>query len=409
MSRICDVDPERNGLDPLYDYDAVEQIALARAGPVGLSRAQLLRRAAVGVLAITCAPATALARSTASRGTIDFYSWQGYDIPGVAKPWLKQNNISFHARYFGANGSDEILIALRAGQGKSQYNLATYYGGDGLRNRDLKVAPQIDVSKVPNVKGFYPFLRVKNVLSRYWKAGNTWWGIPFTFGGNTGLYDSAKITTPPTSWLELLKPAWKDRFVIVDDLLATFNMGAHIVGGFNVNSLYRESEVTKIFDLLTKFKANARTVASYGQVPDLFASGETEAATASWAAIANQAAAKGKKTIRPFLPREGANSFVDVWFTPPSNHPQDLPVVLEFINFSISAKAQAYAAKSLSGGVLTPAGEPLLDPATKALYPYNDLAGFFRKAPVVANFPAESDQYVTQKYMTDAWNAFKAA
>lgn len=198
--------------------------------------------------------------------------------------------------------------------------------------------------------------------------------------------------------------------MIVDDATATFNMGAHLAGVFNVDFKYTPAQAKKVFDVLKKFKDNARTVATYGQVPELLASGETQGATASWAAIANQAAAKGKKTIKPFLGREGGSSFIDVWFTPPSDHLEDLPAVLKFINFSISPAAQAHAAKTLSGGVMTPKAVPPLDRATKALYPYAALPAFFARAPVTA-FPPTKKQgpWITMSEFNRLWNAWKAS
>jgi ABC-type Fe3+ transport system substrate-binding protein len=211
------------------------------------------------------------------------------------------------------------------------------------------------------------------------------------------------------SWLDFAKPEWKDRFVIVDDAFATFAMGAHLTGTYNIDTQYTQEQADEVFAALDPIKANARTIATYGQVPDLFAGDEIQAATSSWAALANQSAAKGKTTIKPFLAEEGANSFLDVWFTPPSNNEENLPAVLAFMDFSLSAEAQANAAKTLSGGVMRQDAEALLDEQTKSLYPYEDISGFFEKAPVALGFPPESDEFVTAAEFDSLWNAWKGA
>ena len=234
--------------------------------------------------------------------------------------------------------------------------------------------------------------------------------MPYTFGGNTLLYDSEKVPTPPASWNELLAPEWKNRFVIVDDATATFSMGAHILGIFHPEGKYTQEQAEQVFAKLTEFKDNARTVADYGAVPDMFAAGETEAATASWAAIANQAAAKGKTTIKSTLPEEGATSFIDAWFMPPSESEDNNPAVLAFIDFSLSPDAQAGAAKSLSGGVMTPDAVALLDEATLGLYPYDDLASFFAKAPIsITPAEAEGDYLAWDDIGSKMWEAWKAS
>jgi len=419
------VDPEGHGLDRDYDYAAVERLALERAR--GLSRGQFLRRTA-GVLAAAGPLAALLAAcggggnepagggeaattSGAASGSIagmkvNFFSWQGYDLPEVTKPWAKEHDVKFTARYFATN--DDILTAIRSGGGKSQYNASTYYAGSGPHYRELGVAPVIDVSQVPNAEKLYPFF-AEDPLAPYWREGDEWWGVPFTFGGNAGLYDESVVTTVPTSWNDFLKPEWKDKYVVVDDSFATFAMGAHLNGSYNIETHYTKEQADEVFKVLTPFKENARTIATYGQVPDLFAGGEIQGATSSWAAVANQAAAKGKTTIKPFLPDEGANSFIDVWFLPPSNHPEDLPAVLAFVNFTMSPEAQANAAKTLSGGVMRQDAEGLLDEQTKSLYPYDDLAGYFEKAPVGAQFPEKSDEFVTAAQFDTLWNSWKGA
>jgi spermidine/putrescine transport system substrate-binding protein len=431
MAGRFDIDPVGAGLDPDYDYAAVERIAVERArASAGLTRSALLHRATglflaigpLGALLAACggdeepsageaaggATATAPEEAPASLEgmTVNFYSWQGYDLPELSGDWAGETGVRLNARYFATN--EDILTALRSGGGESQYNLSSYYAGQGPQYRELGVAPPIDVSQVPNAEQLYPFL-AEEPLAPYWREGDEWWGIPFTFGGNLGLYDTAVISSAPTSWNDFLKPEWKNKYVIVDDALATFFMGAHLVGSYNIETQYTEAQAQEIFDVLTPFKENARTIATYGQVPDLFASEEIQGATSSWAAIANQAAAKGKTTIKPFLPEEGANSFLDVWFTPPSNNPDDLPAVLAFMDFSISPEAQANAAKTLSGGVLRQDAEALLDEQTKSLYPYDDIAGFFESAPVGAQFPVESDEFVTQAQFDTLWNTWKGA
>jgi spermidine/putrescine-binding protein len=425
MARTRDVDPKRYGLDPNYDYAAVERLALARTARRGgsLTRVELLRRSAglalsVGPLAALLAacggddePSAGAGGAGASDGsiegqTINFFSWQGYDLPEVSADWAKENGVTLNARYFATN--DDIRTVVRQGGGKSQYNLSSYYAGSGPEYRADGIAPPIDVSQVPNAEQLYPFF-AEEPMAPYWREGDEWWGVPFTFGGNMGLYDTETVPEPPTSWNEFLSPDWKDKYVIVDDAFATFAMGAHLNGTYNIETQYTEEQADEIFELLRPFKDNARTVATYGQVPDLFAAGEIQAATSSWAAIANQAAAKGKTTIKPFLPEEGANSFIDVWFTPPSNNEDNLPAVLAFVDFSISPEAQANAAKTLSGGVMRQDAEGLLDEQTKSLYPYDDIAGFFEKAPVGAQFPVESDEFVTSAEFDTAWNAWKGS
>jgi spermidine/putrescine-binding protein len=408
-----EVDPERYGLDPEYDYDAVERIALARAhDPGGFTRSDLLKRAggAAALLALG-GPASAFASSRGAdsalaSGTIDFFSWQGYDIPGVAAPFLKKSRISFNAKYFAKN--DDILTAVQQGGGKSPYNLATFTASNGPNLVNLKIAQPIPVSKIPNWNKLYPFLR-SGPMTKLWIVNKQNIGVPYTWGGHSMLWDSSVRRSAPTSWTAFLLPEWKNKFVIVDDPTASINMAAHVAGVFNIDMLYTEAKAQRIFDTLALFKKNARTVADYGSLPDLFASGAIEGATAGWAAVANQVAAKGKTTIKAFVPPEGASSFMDVWMTPPSNHPKDGPAVLDFVNFSLSPSAQAYQAKTLAGGVVNPDAVKLLDPSSKSSYPYANLTSFFKRAPVVGRPITAPAGYLTYTDLRNRWNQFKAS
>jgi spermidine/putrescine transport system substrate-binding protein len=398
------IDPERAGLDPSYDYQAVERMAEARVAGRGLRRADFLRLAGVSAAALLIGCGSddeqsggASAQGTATpeggvpddvSGTINFFSYQGYDIPDLAKPWLAENEITFKAKYF-QDGLD-IANAVQRGGGKSPYNLSSYFAGRKQDYLKRELYTDIDRSQVPELENVYESMLDPESLGQWWLEGDRLLGVPFTFGGNTLLYDEAEVPTPPTSWKEFLDPSWKDRFVIVDDASATLAMGAKMIGNFNVDMRYTEAELEAILAELSKLKANARTVASYGALPDLLAGGDVVAATAGWAAVANQAAAKGKTTIKSALPDEGGSSFVDVWFIPPNDATDDLPAVHAFMNFTLEPSTQAGMAKALAGGAVTPDAVPELDAATKALYPYDDLDGFFEKAPNVG-LPAEAE------------------
>ena len=58
---------------------------------------------------------------------------------------------------------------------------------------------------------------------------------------------------------------------------------------------------------------------------------------------------------------------------------------------------------------MRPDAVELLDEATRLLYPYDDLSGFFEKAPVAKNFPAESTEFVTAAQFIQIYDAWRGA
>ena len=60
-------------------------------------------------------------------GTVDYLSWEGYDIPDQLKAWLKDNSVKLKPTYIGNH--DDIQAKLKASDGSEGFDLITYYQG----------------------------------------------------------------------------------------------------------------------------------------------------------------------------------------------------------------------------------------------------------------------------------------
>src|SRR5436305_1899428 len=206
------------------------------------SRRELMRRGLLGGAAVALTPsllaalegsAAAASTATLASGTINFFSWQGYDLldEPTVKAWRKKNGVTVHSTY--VNTHNDITAKFTAGGGKGIYNLSTYEAGYG----------------------------------------------PFYVG----------------------------------------------------------------LDIPQPLKANARLIVpSYGNMGDLFASGEILAATPGWAAVNSFAASKGDHAVKHVAPKEGSATFCDAFFIP--NGAKDTDVVYAYINEAFSLEAQAQEA-----------------------------------------------------------------
>ena len=134
--------------------------------------------------------------------------------------------------------------------------------------------------------------------------------------------------------------------------------------------------------------------------------GEIVACYQGWAAMDSFAAAEGVTTIKTNLPEEGSFTFADMFAIPTGS--DNVDTAHAWMNMLLDPVVNAQNAEYLVGAVTVDAAVDLLNEETKALYPYDDIAGYLELAPLYNNPPVESDEFVTQTEWTDAWQEIKA-
>jgi spermidine/putrescine-binding protein len=384
----------------IFDETRLTRSALLRVG-VGAGAALALGPGLAGSAAAADLVGSGVA------GTINFFSWQGYDLPIPAmKAWRKRNHVTLHSSYVSTHA--DIQAKFTTGGGKGLYNLSTYDCGYGPDYTKLGITSPLDLSKIPNFKHVYPLFRSGSFWTRFWHFKGQTWGIPWTWGIEGITYNAAKGKALK-SYRQLLEPEFKGKLSIVDDPEAAVWIGAHILGVFNIGSKFTARQLKDIIDLWRKFKKNARSIApSYGDVADQLVAGEAIYAVPGWAAVNSFAAGKGLKTVKTNLPKEGGASFCDSWFIPPDA--KDTDTVYAWIDYSLTPLVQAQQADYLVAGTVTPASVRLMKSATRALYPYANIPRLFKKAPLPA-IPLFSPGkgYTRLSDWHDAWEAFKAS
>lgn len=320
--------------------------------------------------------------------------------------WLKDNNVTLHSTY--VNTHNDITAKFTTGGGKGIYNLSTYEAGYGPFYQGLGIPSPMDLSKVPNFQQSFPIFREGAISSKWWNFKGHQWALPFTWGLQGVNYDANKIQ-PPASYSDLLTPAFKNKFGVTDDPVAAIVIGAHVLGIFRVDSLYTTPQLNAIISFWSDLKKNARLIVpSYGNMADLFVAGEIVAATPGWAAVNSFAASKGLMSVKHTLPSEGSAMFCDAFFIP--SGASNVDTVYAFINQAFSAEAQAQEAANLVQAAVNPAAVALMDPATKALYPYDKINDLLNtSAPLEAIPAAGATGYASFDDWNKAWESFKAS
>lgn len=341
-------------------------------------------------------------------GTINFYSWQGYDLlaESALKTWRKQHDVTIHSTY--VNSHNDITAKFAGGGGHGIYNLSTYEAGYGPYYVGLNIPSPIDMSKVPNFQQVYPIFRQGSVSAKWWNFNGHQWALPFTWGLQGVNYDASKIQ-PLASYYDLLKPELKGKIGVTDDVVAAIVIGAHVLGIFRGDSRYTPAQLDQIIGFWSKVKKNARLVIpSYGNMADLFAAGEIVAACPGWAAVNSFAAAKGDNHVKHNLPKEGSGMFCDAFMIPAGATNTD--TVYAYINQAFTPEAQAQEAESLVQGAVNPKAIPLMNAATRGLYPYHKIDEVLTaSAPLEAIPVTVPSGYASFNDWNTAWESFKAS
>ena len=412
----------------------------ARIDRMILSRRELLKKGGLGLVAVgavpallaacggggdggtttaaeepaATAPATTAAATTeeaattveatvpAASGTIDFLSWEGYDLPDPMKAWKQENGVKIQPTYIGNH--NDIEAKLKASGNAEGYDLITYYQGFKPLYAELQILSPIDPTKIPNLAGLFPFFASDE--RNFWvDPDGTRTGVPWTFGSQGIQYDEAAIPDPPTSWDMLLDPKYKGKVVVVDDTAGNFALGSHILG-YDAGALTPD-QFEEVKDYLSQVIAQTKGVApSYGDYTTRFASGDVVLGFLGWQAVNTFAKDAGKDTVKMSFPDEGGISFCDSYAIPPGA--DNVDTVDAWINEVLDPQVHAAAAEYLVAGVTVEDAVQYLSPEVAAFYPYDTLDELVAKFPFYNNPPVESDEFITFEEARTAWEDLKA-
>jgi spermidine/putrescine-binding protein len=390
----------------------------------GLSRREFLRRAGLTTFTLGVSPAILAACGEeaaptptgpaatggaspsvpAASGTLDYYSWVGYDAPiPEMKQWLKSNDVKLNAAYIGNH--DDIQAKLAPTDNAEGFDLTTYYQGYKPLYAQLGILGAIDDNKIPNLAGLNPFWS-EDPRHQWLDADGTRTGVPWTFGAIGLTYDSAQIDEM-SSWYDLLEPSLKGKISLPDDPVGQFTLTAHILG-LDPGATPKAS-LPDVVDLNSQFVAQCESVSpSFSDMTAKLVAGDIVACYQGWAYMNTEAAGSGLNTVKTNLPEEGSFTFADMYAIPAGSDNADSAHA--FINQLLDPEVNARLAEYLVAAAPVDASVELLNEDTFNLYPglYEDIAGFLgERAPLYNNPPVESDEFVTQKEWTDAWQEIK--
>lgn len=406
------------------DADERVQAAIRRYEQAGLSRRELLRRMGFGVVTMGAAPGllaacggddeteppaaetgteeAATPEAPAASGTIDFLSWEGYDLPDPMEAWKQENGVQINPTYIGNH--NDIEARLKASGNSEGFDVITYYQGFKPLYAALEILSPIDESKIPNLSGLFPFFASDE--RNFWiDPDGTRTGVPWTFGSQGIQYDEAVVSEPPTTYDILFEPQYKGKIAVVDDAAGNFAQASKVLG-LDPAQL-TEDEFDRVVDWLRQLVAQTEGVApSYGDYTTRFVSGDVVLGALGWQAVNRFAADAGKDTIKMSFPDEGGSSFCDSYAIPPGA--DNVDTVHAWINQVLEPKTHAAVAESLVAGVTVDGAVEFLPPEIAAFYPYDELDALLENFPFFNNAPVSSNEFVTFDRVQNTWQEIKA-
>ena len=201
------------------------------------------------VLAGLCPiPLEAEAAEKSGEQQVIVYNWSEYIPQDVLDDFTKETGIKVVYSTFETNEAMYAKVKLLRGKDYDVVVPSTYFV-ENLRNDGL--IQELDHSRLTNMGNLDPKL-----LDQAYDPGNKY-SIPYMWGA-VGLAYNAKYVKPETlrSWKDLLRPEFKGKIILTDDLRDAFGLALH-AKGYSVNSTDPE-EVKAAFGFLAQLKSSVR-------------------------------------------------------------------------------------------------------------------------------------------------------
>ena len=343
-----------------------------------VSRRGFLQGAA-GLGALT-AVASLPGRRAEAATSVRFVGFQEYDT--ALGDYMKAHDITMDSTYIG--GSTEILAKLSAG-GVGSIDLVTPYMGYVPLLVASGLLQPIDESKVPNLDRVHPVFRNNPNI----RIDGKLYEAPFVWGGVPMMYDPAVVKTKPDSWYDVLKPEYKGKVGMTESLNNILLASVIVNKGVEIPSMITREQLAKAVDFLIQVKANSRLVAaSYGELADAMARGEVVITFNGWEVMKKMAADKGK-VIEYTYPKEGTFGWLDNYCI--VKDAPNVAVAHELANAALSVPVQLTAGNVSLLGIVNLDAIAKLEPAKRAIYPYDDIEGFGKTAGFYRIEPLKPD------------------
>jgi putative spermidine/putrescine transport system substrate-binding protein/spermidine/putrescine transport system substrate-binding protein len=265
--------------------------------------------------------------------TLSLLVWEGYADPSFLQPFEQSHHCKVVAAYMGS--SDELVAKLRGGSA-SNYDVISPSSDVATSIVRAGLAAPLDLAKIPSYNQLSARLRDSPLV----KANGQTYGVPFVWGPNPLLYDTATFAKPPDSWSVLWDPKYRGKISLWDELSSVY-MAAQVLGYDkpDPNQLYNlnDAQLDAVKKKLIELKPNIRKYWSTGgELTNLFQNHEVIAAM-GWPLMTNELR-KVNFPIGETIPRENTTGWIDHLMITVASPRKEL--AQEFLEYMIEAPTQ---------------------------------------------------------------------
>jgi putative spermidine/putrescine transport system substrate-binding protein len=291
----------------------------------------------------TTSAATTSIADLKGEGSLDLIAWQGYTEDDWLKPFEQDTGCNVTVKY--ANTSDDMVNYMRQGGGTLYDGVSA--SGDAtnrlIANGDVA---SIDISQFPQYANVMQSLQAP--------AHNTvdgvHYGVPYMWGPNFLMYNTAVVNPAPTSWDVTFDPsspyagkitAYDSPIFIADAALylKTHQPDLGITDPYELTSAQLDASTS-----LLKQQAGmiGKYWAYYLDEIKGFNSGDMVIGTA-WPVNEQYVQAAGKVNVADVIPSEGVTGWADTWMM--SSHAQHPNCMLKWMDYTLQPGVQTQVAE----------------------------------------------------------------
>jgi spermidine/putrescine-binding protein len=259
--------------------------------------------------------------------------WEGYSDESAVHDFEQSHHCKISASYMGS--SDELVAKLRGGSA-SNYDVISPSSDVAASIARTGLAAPLDLSKLPSYAQLSSRLRDLPLV----KANGQVYGVPFMWGPNPLLYDTAAFAKTPDSWAIFWDAKYKGKISVWDDL-STVYMAAQILGYDkpDPSHLYNltDEELAAVKKKLIELKPNIRKIwTTGGELTNLFQNHEIVLAM-GWPLNTNDLR-KANFPIGEVIPKENTTGWIDHLMVTAATNRKELAHA--FLEYMIEAKTQ---------------------------------------------------------------------
>jgi putative spermidine/putrescine transport system substrate-binding protein/spermidine/putrescine transport system substrate-binding protein len=327
--------------------------------------------------------------------TLSLLVWEGYADPSFVHAFEQAHHCKVVASYMGS--SDELVAKLRGGSA-SNFDVISPSSDVAASIAHTGLAAPLDISKLPAYSQLSQKLRDMPLV----KFNNQIYGVPFMWGPNPLLYDTAAFAQPPPSWSVLWVPTLRGKVSAWDDL-STVYMAAQVLGYDkpDPSQLYNlsDAQLDAVKKKLLELKPNIRKLWSTGgELTNLFQNHEVVIAM-GWPLMTNDLR-KLHFPIGETIPQENTTGWIDhLMITSASTHKE---LAEAFLAYMIEAQTQKQVTDVTHYTPANPNAAQFMTPDEKKSLHLDDPDAYMQHIYFWQDVPRRA------KY-NEIWNEVKAA